>query len=157
MFERRGLRLPTRHIVLSPADAPADTPAASGSVQQRCGLEIIATVTGEDGTPLLTVSLPGELHAEQAADQLVVVVGGEIDLGTAALLRALLVDAVDRHHLVCCDLRAVTVLSAAGLSALLDAHRRAEQTGSRLTIRGAHGMPRLVLEISGVDALLGAH
>jgi anti-sigma B factor antagonist len=124
----------------------------------RTSLGVAGTVTAPSGTPLLRVTLRAEPPEDGAvAAVLVAAAAGEVDLDTAPLLQAALLDAVDRHAVVCCDLSEVGFLSAAGLTALLTAYQRAEETGSRLTIRGARGITRRVLQISGIEQLLGGH
>jgi anti-anti-sigma factor len=54
----------------------------------------------------------------------------------------------------CCDLSEVTFFGAAGINALVIAHERAARAGSRLLIRGAHGITRRVLQITGLEDLL---
>jgi anti-anti-sigma factor len=88
-------------------------------------------------------------------DQLVVVTAGEVDLATAPLLLRTLLSAVDRHPRVCCDLTGVTFFSAAGLAALVTAHRRAADTGGHLSVRRAQGITRYLLDVSEVGQLLG--
>ncbi|MGW4465059.1 STAS domain-containing protein [Micromonospora sp. NPDC004704] len=80
---------------------------------------------------------------------------GEVDLATAPLLQEVLLSAVERHPQVCCDLGKVTFFGAAGVTALLVAHNRALQLGSRLTVRGAHGVTRRVLHLTGLERILG--
>jgi anti-anti-sigma factor len=123
----------------------------------RTSLGVAGTVTGPSGTALLTVTLQAEPPAEDGATEAVLVVAaaGEIDLDTAPLLQAALIDAVDRRSAVCCDLSDVAFLSAAGIAALMSAHQRAAETGSRLTVRGAQGITRRVLQLTGVEHLLG--
>jgi anti-anti-sigma factor len=89
-------------------------------------------------------------------DQLIVTVAGEIDLDTAPVLRDALCDAVEWNPTVCCDLSGVTFFSAAGVSALLAAYHRAASAGTRLTVRGAHGITERVLRISGLAGFLAS-
>ena len=124
----------------------------------RTSFGVAGTVAGPSGTVLLTVTLhaePPEDDAPDAPDALLVVAAGVVDLCTAPLLEAALVDAVDRHAMVRCDLSDVRLLSAAGITALVNAHQRAAQAGCRLTVHGAHGITRRVLQITGVEHLLG--
>jgi anti-anti-sigma factor len=117
---------------------------------------VAGTVSGPSGPPLLTVALRTEPALDQGGpDLLVVAAAGEVDLDTATLLEAALVDAVGRRPRVCCDLGDVTFLSAAGVTALMAAHVRAIETGCQLTLRGAHGSARRVLSVTGVQRLLG--
>jgi len=118
-------------------------------------LDVAATVTGPSGRLQLRVVLRAEPPDRSGAPgPLVVAVTGEIDLATAPLLEAALVDAVDRHRTVCCDLSEVTFFSAAGINALLIVHERAGHAGSGLKICGAHGITRRVLQITGIDDVL---
>jgi anti-anti-sigma factor len=120
------------------------------------GLGVAGTVSGPSGAPLLTVALRTEPAGVQAGlDLLVVAAAGEVDLDTASLLEAALVDAVVRRPRVCCDLSDVTFLSAAGVTALLAAHVRAIETGCHLTLRGVNGSARRVLSVTGVERLFG--
>jgi len=149
--ERRRPGPPTR------TDLPPDTggQAAAGT---SGGLDVAGTVTGPSGTPLLTVTVRAEPADDHGAASMVVVAAmGEVDLDTASLLQAALVDAVDGHATVCCDLNEVAFLSAAGVTALLTAHVRAVEAGSRLTVRGAHGITRRVLQLAGIELLLSGH
>ena len=122
----------------------------------RTSLGVAGTVAGPSGATLLSVTLRVESPEDGAARALLVVAAaGEVDVDTAALLSAALDDAVDRHAMGCCDLSEVGFLDAAGVTALMRAHQRARETGSRLTVRGAHGVARRVLQICGVELLLG--
>lgn len=120
----------------------------------RTTIGVTATVTGPSGTALLTVTLQTEPLAENGTRAVLVVADGVVDTFTAPLLEAALNDAVDRHTTVRCDLSAVRILSAAGITALLSAHQRAARTGSGLTVRGAQGLTQRVLQITKVDHLL---
>ncbi|MCG5438107.1 STAS domain-containing protein [Micromonospora foliorum] len=80
---------------------------------------------------------------------------GVVDLDTVDLLRGALLGAVDSHARVCCDLSEVTFLSAAGANVLVQARNRADARGCRLSVRGANGMVRRVLQITGLSWLLG--
>jgi anti-anti-sigma factor len=145
--ERRRPRLPTR-----------DDPRRQADVRKSGGLGVAGTVTGPSGTPLLTVTVRAEPADDGGASAVLVVAAtGEVDLDTAPLLQAALVDAVDRGVTVCCDLSGVTFFGAAGITALLTAHERAAEAGSLLTVRGAHGITRRVLEITGVELLFSGH
>jgi len=149
MSERRRRWLPTAS---DPPPRPGDAgvPAALPGTG-HCG-DVAATVTGPSGAPLLRVALRTEPPDRSgAAGPLVVAAAGDVDRDTAPLLQAALVDAIDRHDTVCCDLSEVTFLGAAGLTALLVAHDRAGRAGSRLLIRGAHGVTRRVLQITRLD------
>ena len=72
----------------------------------------------------------------------------------APRLATALMNAIDSHPEVCCDLTGVGFFSAAGVRVLLLARDRADQVGSRFSIRGAGGITRRVLRITGVERLL---
>lgn len=97
---------------------------------------------------------PSNPSASGSADRLVVVPVGYVDMDTAPVLGSALVNAIDSHPEVCCDLAAVSFFSAAGLHVLLAARRQAGRGGSRFSIRGAHGITRRVLRITQVERLL---
>jgi anti-anti-sigma factor len=126
----------------------------TGSPVALAGFGVAAAVAGPGGDAELTVTLQaGPLEGDDT-QALLVVAAGAVDMHTAPLLEAALNDAVDRHTLVRCDLGDVRILSAAGITVLLSAHRRAARTGSRLTVRGARDLTRRVLQIAQVEHLL---
>jgi anti-anti-sigma factor len=118
-------------------------------------LPVTATVTDLTGNPILTVTLLVE-PADPAGPS-TVVAKGEVDLDTGAILRTALIAAADRHRRVYCDLSGVTFFGAAGINALVAGHRRAVENGAELEVRGAHGMTRRVLQLTGLNALLTGH
>ena len=141
----------------SSADPPPSLGDAGGPIAlTRTSLGVAGTVAGPSGATLLSVTLRAEPPEDGAARALfVVAAAGEVDVDTASLLYAALDDAVDRHGVVCCDLSEVGFLDAAGITALMRAYQRAKETGSVLTVRGAHGVAQRVLQICGVEVLLG--
>jgi anti-anti-sigma factor len=145
MLEPSGLSSATP--VESPVGLPAD--AAVGR------MPVSATVTDGSGKPILTVTV--DVQPASTVEPLTVSADGDVDLDTAPLLRAALVAAVGRHPHVCCDLRGVTFFGAAGINALVAGRRRAIEIGSRLEVRGAEGMTRRVLELTGLEFLLSGH
>src|SRR5436190_24389993 len=81
---------------------------------------------------------------------------GELDLAAADRLEKELLAAVD----ACAgelrvDLAGVTYLDSSAIRALLLASALASDDGKRLRVSGASGMSRRVLEIAGVDKVLG--
>ncbi|MFI6254577.1 STAS domain-containing protein [Micromonospora zamorensis] len=97
---------------------------------------------------------PTDLSAAISADRMVVAPVGYVDMDTAPRLATALFNAVDSHPEVCCDLTGVGFFSAAGVHALLLARDRAEQVGSRFSVRGASGVTLRVLRITGAEPLL---
>ena len=113
------------------------------------------TVTGYDGSELVTIRLHDEPVRTRAGDQaqLVVDVSGEIDADTAPLLHAALADAIGRRRHVCCDLTGVDFLAAAGANTIMAARRYADETGCAFTVRGVHGIAARVFHITGLDTV----
>ena len=89
-----------------------------------------------------------ELGADHEA---VVRVRGEIDLSSASMLRAVLVEQVVVHDVVTVDLSEVSFIDSSGLWALLDAHgiRR-----GALRLGPCSSQVQRALEITGLDAEL---
>jgi anti-anti-sigma factor len=78
----------------------------------------------------------------------VVEVTGELDLTSEADLGTALAEARQRGAQVVIDLRDASFIDARTVDVLYTAH----QTGTDLAVRGAHGMPRRVLEVVGASA-----
>ncbi len=77
---------------------------------------------------------------------------GDLDLTSSEAVQQALV-ALARSTVVA-DLTNLEFIDSSGLSALLRARRRIEETGHRLVIRGARGATRRVFEAAGlVDVL----
>jgi anti-anti-sigma factor len=136
---------------------PSAVDTGAPVVLPRTRVGVAGSVSGPGGTALLRVTVSAEPAGPGPAPAVLVAAAGEVDLDTAPLLQAALVDAVDRHAVVCCELSEVGFLSAAGITALLVAYQRAQATGCRLSVRGAHGATRRVLQICGIEQLLGGH
>lgn len=115
---------------------------------------VTASLADAGGTVVTTVSRHDEADTPGGAPLAVVRVRGEIDQDTVALLDTILTDVIDHNGRVCCDLSEVDFLSAAGLNAMLAAHRHAGAAGCSFHLRGAHGITRRVLQITGLDQLL---
>ena len=92
------------------------------------------TVTSIDSN---NVALAGELDthtAQQLSDEL-----GTVPGGTRLVL----------------DLGAVTFISSAGLSSILNAQRRLEESGGSLQVQGATPAVARLIELSGLSDTLG--
>lgn len=88
------------------------------------------------------------------AGALVLAVAGEVDLDSVPGLAAALTDAVDRGpcEVVVADLSTVTFLGSIGLTALLDATRRADAAGRSLRVVVDSNRPVIrPIEITGLD------
>jgi anti-sigma B factor antagonist len=77
---------------------------------------------------------------------------GELDLAVSAGLAAQIVGSTGSTVIV--DLSGLTFISAAGITAILDARNRIEEQGHRLILHGAEGMVRKVFQIVELDWLL---
>lgn len=82
----------------------------------------------------------------------VVALRGELDIVGAAPLHDCLARLAG--HDVVVDLRRLSFIDAAGMSALVIAHARARRDGRSLVVRGAHQDVRRVLGIGGLGHLL---
>jgi anti-sigma B factor antagonist len=80
---------------------------------------------------------------------------GELDFASAARLTSAF-EAIrpDGPRRVVLDLTGLTFCDAGGVTALLQAHRALRDGGGQLSIRGASGLPRRVLALTGVDRSL---
>ena len=81
----------------------------------------------------------------------VVIIGGEVDIATAPVLREVLAYAETRHHgdpaseCLVLDFSAVTFIDASGLGVLAGAARRSWHCGSRIVLRHpSHTLIRLL-------------
>lgn len=83
-------------------------------------------------------------------------VDGEIDLATVEVLRAGLADAVAQGvPLVVVDLEAVGFLGSVGLSALVNAHEIATESGGRLVVAVSPMRPAMrTIQVTGLTELL---
>jgi anti-anti-sigma factor len=85
-----------------------------------------------------------------------VVVSGEIDMAVTEALSASVLGVLraDGVRLVEVELSAVGFIDACGVGVLLAARKDARGQGKSLVVRGARGMPRRVLEMTGVLGVL---
>jgi anti-anti-sigma factor len=130
-------------------------PAAAGD-----SVGVSATVAGFDGVVIGTVTRhreAGQTDPAHRQELIVVSVIGDLDADTGPLLHIALTEALDTNPSVCCDLRRVTFFGAAGANTVLAAHLRAAASGRQFTVRGVHGMTRLVLAITGVHKYVDLH
>jgi anti-anti-sigma factor len=147
-------RMPADHPIGRSSD-PTHEPVTA---LMSAGLaDMSASLAASDGTVLATVSRhtePPPTDAPDVGPLVVVAVAGDLDKDTCDLLEVALTSAVDAHTQVCCDLRRLDFLAAAGISIVLAAHHRAVRHGHRLSVRGAHGIARHVLDLTGMPAVL---
>ncbi|MEV4639564.1 STAS domain-containing protein [Actinoplanes sp. NPDC049548] len=88
--------------------------------------------------------------------RVVVALTGECDLEGRDRLAAVLLSAVDTAALVVVDLGGLTFIDSSGIHGLVTAHHAAQRSGGRVQLVNASGAVATVLELTGVDRLLGA-
>lgn len=110
-------------------------------------------VTGAQGRGSRRAGI--DVRADLGASPAVVCVSGELDLATAPRLAQVLSDALAASSRgVVVDVSKLVFLDAAGLGVLARAHDRLLGEGRPgLSVRGAEGIPRRVLEIAGLGSL----
>jgi anti-sigma B factor antagonist len=79
---------------------------------------------------------------------------GELDVVSAPVLRARLLDLMPRRLPLLLELRGLDFMDSSGLAALLELRSRARQVAWDVTIRGAGGRVRELLERTGTLALV---
>lgn len=91
------------------------------------------------------------LSVERNGADAVVMVGGELEFGTAAPLRTTLLDlAHDGAGTLVLDLGSVEFIDSTGISLLVQAKQRLEAQGSRLVLRQPAPRVVRVLEVAGL-------
>jgi anti-anti-sigma factor len=81
---------------------------------------------------------------------------GELDLSVASDFEREVIQSLDRaDDGVCIDLTDVSYLDSSSVRALLRAAEAASDSGKQLKVTGASGVTRRVLELTGVDGVLG--
>jgi anti-sigma B factor antagonist len=98
----------------------------------------------------------GSASLSSAARVATVALHGEIDLATVGQVDQCVNEALadPRTEQLVLDLAACTYMDSSGLHALVRTNRRCEELGRRLTIRGATGIVRRVIDLSSLDAEL---
>ena len=156
MADRNRVPRPEHTGVAQPAtdrgpETGQQTPAAGESVG------VSATVAGFDGVVIGRVTRHREASLTGPAlwqELIVVSVTGDLDADTGPLLHLALTEALNANPRVCCDLSRVAFCGAAGANIVLAAHLRAAATGRHFTVRGVHGITRMVLSITRADEIL---
>ena len=108
-----------------------------------------STIVGFDGIVLARITW----HVE-SAERARVVVEGDIDRDTTALLRLQLLTALAHRPVVVCDLAQTEFFGAAGVEALMRAHLSAIDMGRRLLLTGVGEAVDYVLCRCGVLGVL---
>lgn len=96
-----------------------------------------------------------EVRCHARRDGVVVHCRGELDIASADMLREALRDTDTQVPTVVLDLREVTFIDSAGVSALVGEHNRARTRGFRLAL-AVGGAPRIerVIALSGLKGVL---
>jgi anti-sigma B factor antagonist len=97
---------------------------------------------------------PGfDVEVSPADGAVLVRVTGDVDLATSPQLRAALDDAIGAGaDAVRLDMGGVTFLDSSGISVLVDAQQRLQDTSSKLVLHGVGDQIKRVLEISGLGS-----
>jgi anti-anti-sigma factor len=105
-----------------------------------------------DGDTKLRIAVEPAGH-----DEVVVVVGGELDCATADQLRAALTTLLNRGdlHAIGLDLRGLDFIDSTGIGTLVVAQRISAQVGVRFRLTAVSAFATRVLGVLGVDVLLG--
>jgi anti-anti-sigma factor len=80
---------------------------------------------------------------------------GELDIATAPELVATLQRLQAYRHAVVLDLAGVTFMDSTGLTTLIDACLEAQRDGWKFSVRAPSPPVRRVVELAGVEGLLG--
>jgi anti-sigma B factor antagonist len=95
------------------------------------------------------------LAVSEEGDRLILAVAGELDVGTAPVLRGRLVGLVaDGTRDLVVDLADVSFIDSVGLGTLVGALKRLREEGGRMTVRSPSAPVRKVLEITGLTKVL---
>jgi anti-sigma B factor antagonist len=81
---------------------------------------------------------------------------GELDVHGAPVLRGQLLDLLPGRPPLVVDLQALDFMDSSGLAVLLELRSRARQNGWNVSVRGARGRVRELLERTGTLALVEA-
>ena len=81
---------------------------------------------------------------------------GELDVHGAPLLRGQLLDLLPERPPLVVDLHALDFMDSSGLAVLLELRSRARQSGWNVSVRGARGRVRELLERTGTLTLVEA-
>ena len=133
---------PSRRVAPEP---PATRVPRDGAVSGSA----VATVTGWDGALIAAVSR--RLGHAETGPEVVVDIRGDLDLDTAPLAQATVIQALDDAPRVCLDLTEVQFFGAAGLRVILGARRHAEALGRDFRLSGVHGVTARILVLAGLS------
>jgi anti-anti-sigma factor len=87
---------------------------------------------------------------DEPGPEVVVGVQGDLDLDTAPLIQATLIQALADAPRVCLDLSEVRFFGAAGLRVIVGAREHAESLGRAFRLSGVHGTTERILVLTGL-------
>jgi anti-anti-sigma factor len=93
-------------------------------------------------------------QTDEVGGTVVVSVRGDVDLVSSDHLRQVLDEALDISPELVIDFAGLTFIDSSGLSALVDAHRKARDAGGVLVLRHPTTMLRRLLDITRLESLL---
>lgn len=126
----------------------------------RAGTALVGNLTAKRSSVLADRAEPAVLvlSASMKNRSVVLSINGEVDIATAAQLSAALDATISSGARgLICDLSGVSFLDASGLTALLNARRRAIASDVFLDLVCMDSMPRKVIGLTGVDTLVPCH
>lgn len=129
-------------------------------LRPRSGTALIGRVVAEPSCVLEDIAGPSVLVLTEWINgrSVVVSVTGEVDIASAPQLsEALCAALASGGDRLICDLGGVSFLDASGLRVLLNARQSAIASGARLDLVCTQLMPRKVIRLTGVDALVPCH
>ena len=91
---------------------------------------------------------------EDREDEHLVRLRGELDVLNASRLRDALIEV--GHSRVVVDLSDVSFIDSSGMASLLGARQAITDAGNQFVVRGATGIVRRVIELTGLGEVLGA-
>lgn len=92
-----------------------------------------------------------ECRIEENSEAVLLYVSGEVDLFTTPLLRSQLQLLVEQGKHVAVVLSDVQFIDMAGIRALEDCHRLAQERGSRMVLASPSAVVRRIFDILGID------
>jgi anti-anti-sigma factor len=107
-----------------------------------------AQVIAQDGAIIATVWR--RVRPAEPGSEVVVGIQGDVDLDTAPLAQATLLQALDGAERVCLELSEVRFFGAAGVHVVLAAQQHAASLGRTLRLSGVHGLTERILGLTGV-------
>lgn len=109
------------------------------------------------GLPLNTQNSPSPLRIERAdtPTEAVVVLHGELDLGSSTMLSQTLDTMIDHgHRRIVLDFSGVQFVNSTGLGVMVAVTRRLRSLDGDLIARSFQGIPLAALSITGLDRFL---